>query len=99
MTTAARQDSQRRPGADEKQTQPISHCEFPFDWQILWTQSCRVCSADDICTFAPSGQTRVATHQALNRSFSIKQHWHERHQQDPANRWLRSTVADLFLEA
>lgn len=30
--------------------------------------------------------------------FSIKQHWHERFQQDPANRWLRSTVADLFLE-
>jgi DNA-binding transcriptional LysR family regulator len=32
-------------------------------------------------------------------AFAIKQHWHERYQQDPANRWLRSTVADLFLEA
>lgn len=32
-------------------------------------------------------------------SFSIKQHWHERYQQDPANQWLRSTVADLFFEA
>jgi len=31
--------------------------------------------------------------------FSIKQHWHERFQHDPANQWLRSTVADLFLEA
>lgn len=30
--------------------------------------------------------------------FSIKQHWHARFQQDAANRWLRSTVADLFLE-
>lgn len=30
--------------------------------------------------------------------FSIKQHWHERYHQDPANRWLRSTVAELFLE-
>jgi len=30
--------------------------------------------------------------------FSIKQHWHERYQRDPANRWLRSMVADLFLE-
>ncbi|MBT2336559.1 LysR family transcriptional regulator [Variovorax paradoxus] len=30
--------------------------------------------------------------------FSIKQHWHERYQQDPASRWLRSTVAELFLE-
>jgi len=31
--------------------------------------------------------------------FSIKQHWHERYQQDPANKWLRSMVADLFLES
>jgi DNA-binding transcriptional LysR family regulator len=31
-------------------------------------------------------------------SFAIKQHWHRRFQQDPANRWLRSVVADLFLE-
>ena len=29
--------------------------------------------------------------------FSIKQHWHERYQHDPANRWLRSTVAELVL--
>lgn len=31
-------------------------------------------------------------------SFSIKQHWHERYQQDPANRWLRSVIAELFLD-
>jgi len=31
-------------------------------------------------------------------TFSIKQHWHQRYQQDPANQWLRSMVADLFLE-
>ena len=31
-------------------------------------------------------------------SFAIKQHWHERYQQDPANRWLRSVISDLFLE-
>lgn len=30
--------------------------------------------------------------------FSIKQHWHERYQQDPANGWLRSVISDLFLE-
>lgn len=30
--------------------------------------------------------------------FEIKQHWHERYQQDPANRWLRSVISDLFLE-
>jgi DNA-binding transcriptional LysR family regulator len=31
-------------------------------------------------------------------SFMIKQHWHERYQHDPANRWLRSQMADLFQE-
>ena len=30
--------------------------------------------------------------------FAIKQHWHERYHHDPANRWLRSVVAELFLE-
>jgi len=31
-------------------------------------------------------------------SFMIKQHWHERYQHDPANRWLRFQIADLFQE-
>jgi len=31
-------------------------------------------------------------------TFSIKQHWHERYKQDPANGWLRALVSDLFLE-
>lgn len=31
-------------------------------------------------------------------NFSIKQHWHERYHYDPANRWFRSIVAELFLE-
>ena len=30
--------------------------------------------------------------------FAIKQHWHERYQQDPANRWLRSVIAELFID-
>ena len=30
--------------------------------------------------------------------FAIKQHWHERYHQDPGNRGLRSTLAELFLE-
>lgn len=30
--------------------------------------------------------------------FAIKQHWHDRYHQDPANRWLRSVISDLFLE-
>jgi DNA-binding transcriptional LysR family regulator len=32
-------------------------------------------------------------------SFAIKQHWHMRYHQDPANRWLRSVITDLFLES
>lgn len=31
--------------------------------------------------------------------FAIKQHWHERYQHDPSNKWLRSVIADLFLES
>jgi DNA-binding transcriptional LysR family regulator len=31
-------------------------------------------------------------------AFEIKQHWHERYHRDPANRWIRALVAELFLE-
>lgn len=31
-------------------------------------------------------------------AFAIKQHWHERFHHDPANRWLRALLAELFLE-
>jgi DNA-binding transcriptional LysR family regulator len=30
--------------------------------------------------------------------FDIRQHWHERYHHDPANRWMRALVAELFLE-
>lgn len=30
-------------------------------------------------------------------SFTVKQHWHARYHHDPANRWLRSVCAELFL--
>lgn len=30
-------------------------------------------------------------------SYYIIQHWHERYSQDPASRWLRAVIADLFL--
>lgn len=30
-------------------------------------------------------------------TFSIKQHWHERYKQDPANGWLRAVISELFL--
>ena len=31
-------------------------------------------------------------------AFAIKQHWHERFHLDPANRWLRLMIAEMFLE-
>jgi len=31
-------------------------------------------------------------------SFQVKQHWHARYHNDPANRWLRGLCADLFLK-
>ena len=30
--------------------------------------------------------------------FEIKQHWHERYHHDPANKWIRGLIAELFLE-
>lgn len=32
-------------------------------------------------------------------SFTVKQHWHARYHHDPANRWLRSVCAELFLRS
>lgn len=31
-------------------------------------------------------------------TYRVMQHWHERYANDPANRWLRGIMADLFLE-
>lgn len=31
-------------------------------------------------------------------TYLVKQHWHERYHHDPAARWLRGVVAELFLE-
>jgi DNA-binding transcriptional LysR family regulator len=32
-------------------------------------------------------------------SYAVKQHWHERYHHDPRNQWLRSVVAELFLDS
>lgn len=32
-------------------------------------------------------------------SFKVKQHWHARYHNDPANQWLRGLCADLFMRA
>jgi hypothetical protein len=31
-------------------------------------------------------------------SFEVRLHWHQRFNQDPANRWLRGVMAELYAE-
>lgn len=49
-------------------------------------------------TLVRIAQVKLLTPPIAFPSFMIKQHWHERYQHDPANRWLRSQIADLFQE-
>lgn len=49
-------------------------------------------------TLVRIAQVKLLTPPIAFPSFMIKQHWHERYQHDPANRWLRSQMADLFQE-
>jgi DNA-binding transcriptional LysR family regulator len=45
---------------------------------------------------ASAGQIRVLTVPVPIPPYFIMQHWHERFTHDPASRWLRATIADLF---
>jgi DNA-binding transcriptional LysR family regulator len=46
---------------------------------------------------AASAQLRVLPCPFQLPSLTVKQHWHSRYHHDPANRWLRSIVAELFM--
>lgn len=46
---------------------------------------------------ASSGNIKVLPLPFSMPSYYIVQHWHERYTQDPASRWLRSVIANLFL--
>lgn len=46
---------------------------------------------------AQSGAIRVLPLPFEVAPYYIVQHWHERYSQDPASRWLRTVMADLFL--
>jgi DNA-binding transcriptional LysR family regulator len=46
---------------------------------------------------AASGNIKVLPVPFEVPAYYIVQHWHERYSQDPAGRWLRSVVAELFL--
>lgn len=47
-------------------------------------------------TLASQEQIRVLELPFDLPSYSVKQHWHERFHADPANIWLRRTMADLY---
>lgn len=46
---------------------------------------------------ASAGNIKVLPLPFSMPAYHIMQHWHERYTQDPASRWLRSVVANLFL--
>lgn len=46
---------------------------------------------------ASAGNIKVLPLPFSMPAYYIMQHWHERYTQDPASRWLRSVVANLFL--
>jgi DNA-binding transcriptional LysR family regulator len=49
-------------------------------------------------TLAKLGQLRVFDCPVAIPRFTVKQHWHARYHNDPANRWLRGTIATLFMQ-
>jgi len=49
--------------------------------------------------FASAGNIKVLPLPFSMPSYYIVQHWHERYTQDPASRWLRSVIANLFLSS
>ncbi len=49
-------------------------------------------------TLARTAGLRVMPCPVAIESFTVKQYWHTRYHQDPANRWLRGVCADLFLD-
>ena len=47
---------------------------------------------------AGEGQTKLLTAPIKLPTYPVKQYWHERYHRDPANQWLRNTVATLFIQ-
>jgi DNA-binding transcriptional LysR family regulator len=48
--------------------------------------------------FARLGNFKVLKLPLHMPSFEVRLHWHERFHQDPANRWLREVMTELYLE-
>ena len=49
-------------------------------------------------TLAERGGVRVHACPVAIPTFTVKQHWHARYHNDSGNRWLRGTLAALFLQ-
>lgn len=50
-------------------------------------------------TLAQAAGLQVLPCPVAIEGFTVKQYWHTRYHQDPANRWLRGVCAELFLDA
>lgn len=48
-------------------------------------------------TLAALNRLKVFTCPVAVPGFEVKQHWHARYHHDPANRWLRQLLAELFM--
>ncbi len=48
--------------------------------------------------FARLGEFKVLKLPVAMPKFEVRLHWHERFHQDPANRWLREVMAELYAE-
>ena len=48
--------------------------------------------------FAQEGNFKVLPLPLRMPSFEVRLHWHQRYHQDPANRWLRGVMAELYAE-
>ena len=48
--------------------------------------------------FARLGNFKVLKLPLTMPSFEVRLHWHQRYHQDPANRWLREVMAELYAE-
>jgi len=48
--------------------------------------------------FAQTGNFKILPLPLRMPSFEVRLHWHQRFNQDPANRWLREVMTDLYAE-
>jgi len=51
-----------------------------------------------LAVFARLGNFKVLPLPLSMPSFEVHLHWHQRYHQDPANRWLREVMTDLYAE-